>query len=258
MCIAYIFPSLDTSNKPNIDCSANKMSCILLGSMMFLLFAFPKPELLTLKEEDTALHGQVRAEVLVIVSNHGSGTTSLGDVLNTHPCIVDVGEPFGPHQILWTTFGAASTPECDGYYKDGRHTAMFDPENGKLLHAENPKMTDEINDALTREEWNKGSDVVHTHFDINTRSLYEHLEYNLAEYFVRIRDLVCAHVPTDVCPASKCSVVLKMFPNYVEADTDDLQTPSAGHLQCQTAQNAKAMKAWKDALLSFEQVRLHF
>jgi hypothetical protein len=53
--------------------------------MKFLLFAVPRPELLTLKEEDTTLHGQVRAEVLVIVSNHGSGTTSLGDVLNTHP-----------------------------------------------------------------------------------------------------------------------------------------------------------------------------
>jgi len=222
--------------------------------MMFLLFAVPRPELLTLKEEDTTLHGQVRAEVLVIVSNHGSGTTSLGDVLNTHPCIVDVGEPFGPHQILWTTFGAASTPECDGYYKDGRHTAMFDPENGKLLHAENPKMTDEINDALTREEWNKGSDVVHTHFDINTRSLYEHLEYNLAEYFVRIRDLVCAHVPIDVCPAAECSVMLKMFPLYVDADTVIDHTPSPGHAACQDARNVLARKAWKDALHSFEQV----
>ena len=194
-----------------------------------------------------------RAEVLVLVSDHGSGTTNFGDILNTHPCILDVGEPFGSGYMLWTTYSQPA--ECAAQNLTD-HPAMFDADNGKLEHADNPKMTREINDVLTRQEWNKGADK--KHFEIDSRSLYEHLEYNLAEYFVRIRDLVCAHVPTDVCPASKCSVVLKMFPNYVEADTDDLQTPSAGHLQCQTAQNAKAMKAWKDALLSFEQVRLRF
>ena len=194
-----------------------------------------------------------RAEVLVLVSDHGSGTTNFGDILNTHPCILDVGEPFGSGYMLWTTYSQPA--ECAAQNLTD-HPAMFDAGNGKLEHADNPKMTREINDVLTRQEWNKGADKVY--YNIDSRSLYVNLTYNLAEYFVRIRDLVCAHVPTDVCPASKCSVVLKMFPNYVEADTDDLQTPSAGHLQCQTAQNAKAMKAWKDALLSFEQVRLRF
>jgi hypothetical protein len=81
------------------------------------------------------------------------------------------------------------------------------------------------------------------------------LTYNLAEYFVRIRDLVCAHVPASaraVCPAANCSIMLKMFPVYVDGDTVIDHTPSPGHASCQAAQNIKAMKAWKDALHSFE------
>ena len=33
----------------------------------------------------------------------------------------------------------------------------YDP----LEHADNPKMTREINDVLTRQEWNKGADKVY-------------------------------------------------------------------------------------------------
>ena len=109
--------------------------------------------------------------------------------------------------------------------------------------------------AGKRQEWNKGADK--KRFEIDSRSLYEHLEYNLAEYFVRIRDLVCAHVPAsarDLCPAANCSIMLKMFPVYVDADTVIDHTPSPGHAACQDARNVLAMKAWKDALHSFEQV----
>ena len=190
-----------------------------------------------------------RAEVLVLVSDHGSGTTNFGDILNTHPCILDVGEPFGSGYMLWTTYSQPA--ECAAQNLTD-HPAMFDAGNGKLEHADNPKMTREINDVLTRQEWNKGADK--KRFEIDSRSLYEHLEYNLAEYFVRIRDLVCAHVPIDVCPAAECSVMLKMFPLYVDADTVIDHTPSPGHAACQDARNVKAMKAWKDALHSFEQV----
>ena len=189
-----------------------------------------------------------RAEVLVLVSDHGSGTTNFGDILNTHPCILDVGEPFGSGYVLWSTF--ATPAECED---KARHPAMFDADNGKLEHADNPKMTREINDVLTRQEWNKGADKVY--YNIDSRSLYVNLTYNLAEYFVRIRDLVCAHVPASaraVCPAANCSIMLKMFPVYVDGDTVIDHTPSPGHASCQAAQNIKAMKAWKDALHSFE------
>jgi hypothetical protein len=206
-------------------------------------------------QTNEALHAQPaaetsgRAEVLVLVSDHGSGTTNFGDILNTHPCILDVGEPFGSGYMLWTTYSQPA--ECAAQNLTD-HPAMFDAGNGKLEHADNPKMTREINDVLTRQEWNKGADK--KRFEIDSRSLYEHLEYNLAEYFVRIRDLVCAHVPIDVCPAAECSVMLKMFPLYVDADTVIDHTPSPGHAACQDARNVLAMKAWKDALHSFEQV----
>ena len=33
-------------------------------------------------------------------------------------------------------------------------------------------------------------------------SLYENLPYSFAEYFVRVRNLVCSGVPEKVCPPS--------------------------------------------------------
>jgi hypothetical protein len=53
-----------------------------------------------------------RAQVLVIVSDHGSGTTDFGEALNTHPCMFDLGEPFANANVLWAT-SSEDAAACD-------------------------------------------------------------------------------------------------------------------------------------------------
>jgi hypothetical protein len=85
-------------------------------------------------------------------------------------------------------------------------------------------------------------------------SLYNGLEYNFAEYFVRIRDLVCKGVPANVCPPADCTITLKLFPQFVNANTAGQYTknlPPPSH--CTDVRNEKAMTAWTDALKSMAQ-----
>jgi hypothetical protein len=61
-----------------------------------------------------------RAQVLVVVSDHGSGTSNFGESLKKHPCVFDVGESFGAGYMLWSTSKVA---ECVG---KAVNDAMFD------------------------------------------------------------------------------------------------------------------------------------
>jgi len=182
-----------------------------------------------------------RAQVLVVVSDHGSGTSSLGKALKTHPCVYDMNEPFGRDYMLWATSPVAECAEADF-----EPQAIFDADSGKLMNTNNPKLVMHL-PSIKNEPLN---------IDMDDPSLYKGLKYDLAEYFVRVRDLVCGAVPADVCPPSNCTITLKMFPQYVNAVTEGLFTaddvPRAAGAACENAQNDKAMEVWKAALASFE------
>jgi hypothetical protein len=182
-----------------------------------------------------------RAQVLVVVSDHGSGTSSLGKALKTHPCVYDMNEPFGRDYMLWATSPVAECAEADF-----EPQAIFDADSGKLMNTNNPKLVMHL-PSIKNEPLN---------IDMDDPSLYKDLKYDLAEYFVRVRDLVCGAVPADVCPPSNCTISLKMFPQYVNAVTEGLFTaddvPRAAGAACENAQNDKAMEVWKAALASFE------
>ena len=182
-----------------------------------------------------------RAQVLVVVSDHGSGTSSLGKALKTHPCVYDMNEPFGRDYMLWATSPVAECAEVDF-----EPHAIFDADSGKLMNTNNPKLVMHL-PSIRNEPLN---------IDMDDPSLYKDLKYDLAEYFVRVRDLVCGAVPADVCPPSNCTITLKMFPQYVNAVTEGLYTvddvPRAAGAACENAQNDKAMEVWKAALASFE------
>jgi hypothetical protein len=188
------------------------------------------------KEAPKAAH----AQVLVVVSDHGSGTSSLGNALETHPCVFNVGEGFGRGDgyAIWSQSEVAECEQLPG--------AIFDADSGKLVTTANGKMRLKIEDVIRR----FGSrDAGKPDWD----SLYHGLENNVAEYFVRVRDLVCKTIPANVCPPTDCAVVLKWFPTYIMADTDPVYTkedfshPDA----CTRAKNEKAFPAWKDALETF-------
>ena len=141
------------------------------------------------------LHGASKPQVLVIVADHGSGTSTFGEALNKHPCLFDVGEPFGDSYLVWTS---SKIPECHGTTPE----ATFDADSHHLLHESNAKLSTHLANVV------KHLGVSH----IDSGELYHGLHYDLSEFFVRIRDLVCKDVPANVCPAADCAIALKMFP----------------------------------------------
>ena len=187
-----------------------------------------------------------RAQVLVIVSDHGSGTSNFANALNTHPCVQDIGEPFGMGQMLWAASDEAAA--CSGKRTPD---SIFDTDStGTLKNTNNPKLNTKIEAVLKSLKLGK----LQVATGVNVRSLYEGLTYDLADYFVRIHDLICKEVPADVCPPSNCTISLKMFPNYVNGRTPTHHTKDdVAFSSCEEAINVKAMTAWKDALMSFEQ-----
>ena len=188
-----------------------------------------------------------RAQVLVVVSDHGSGTSNFGESLKKHPCVFDVGESFGAGYMLWST---SKVVECVG---KAVNDAMFDSVSGTLMHADNSKMTMKINSVLENIQERMNITRSKREDKLDSRSLYESLDYNLADYFVRTRNLICAAVPADVCPPSDCTITLKMFPQFVDGITFGVRTLMDNtHVACQNAQNEMAMAAWKDALTSFK------
>ena len=184
---------------------------------------------------------QPRAQVLVIVSDHGSGTTDFGEALNTHPCVNDLQEIFAYSNVVWSK---SEIPGCDG---SKFPEAMFDADSGTPMWKNNSQLTREIQALVNKKPNGMGP----TALTGESPELYEGLKYDIAEYFVRIRDLVCEHVPANVCPPSDCTITLKMFPQFVNALTGPRLTKDVKPSKCANARNEKAMLAWTDALASF-------
>jgi len=178
-------------------------------------------------------------QVLVIVSDHGSGTSDLGVALNTHPCMHDLMEPFGEAFALWSS---SKLPECDEMRTV--KNALFDADTHTLVNAVNAKLSGTIDRVL--------SHVNHSPFTTDYSVLYKDLDYNLAEYFVRVRDLVCSNDVSGKCPPEDCAIVLKLFPAYVDVSTDGQKVRTDLPDKCAAAKNARNAVAWSDALLSLQ------
>ena len=178
-------------------------------------------------------------QVLVIVSDHGSGTSDLGVALNTHPCMHDLMEPFGEAFALWSS---SKLPECDEMRTV--KNALFDADTHTLVNAVNAKLSGTIDRVL--------SHVNHSPFTTDYSVLYKDLDYNLAEYFVRVRDLVCSNDVSGKCPPEDCAIVLKLFPAYVDVSTDGQKVRTDQPDKCAAAKNARNAVAWSDALLSLQ------
>jgi hypothetical protein len=192
-----------------------------------------------------------RPQVLVIVSDHGSGTTDFGLALNMHPCMFNLDEVFAltkDTNTLWTTSKVAGcATETPG--------AIFDAESGTLKQTSNPQLTKRFQYMLrSKLQMQTGPFAVHFRsLDLSdSPALYEGLNYSLADYFVRARDLVCARVPDDVCPPENCTITLKMFPQFVSGNTVGQMMKYDLPSKCQDSLNGKAMKSWRDALASFQ------
>jgi hypothetical protein len=182
----------------------------------------------------------VRAQVLVIVSDHGSGTTDLGDALNAHPCMFDVGEPFANPSGLW------SSSRVDGC---AFPESVFSADTGALQKRDNKQLSLKMHQLQSTKP--KGMKPAATLIS-ESPSLYDGLPYDMAEYFIRIRDYLCASVPEDVCPAALCTITLKLFPQWVNANTGPQNLANQAPSRCTIARNVAAMAAWKKELASMK------
>jgi hypothetical protein len=149
--------------------------------------------------------------VLVLVSDHGSGTSEFGQALNTHPCVFDVETPFSFSNTLWSK-SKLDLP-CDATMPH----AIFDADTGQMTMTANHQLDSKL--ITLSQSKTKHVSLTPAEFNGDASPLYSGLRYNLADYFVRIRDLVCKGVPADVCPPSECTVTLQMFPQFINANT---------------------------------------
>jgi hypothetical protein len=179
-------------------------------------------------------------QVLVLVSDHASGTTEFGRALQTHPCVFDLEEPFSFSSMVW------STTKVHGCNASSFADAIFDADTGTIMKKANPVLSEQI---LGLSDTKKpGFQPVGLTGD--DPSLYEGLSYDVAEYVVRIRDLVCKGVPANVCPPADCTITLKLFPQFVNANTAGQLVKERPPTKCMLARNEATMVAWEDALRS--------
>eukprot|EP00900_Chrysochromulina_parva_P001867 jgi/Chrpa1/11681/Chrysochromulina_OHIO_Genome00022101-RA len=185
--------------------------------------------------------GSSFAQVLVIISDHESGATEFGHALNTHPCVFDLGEPFSYTSMVWST-----TEHVTGCNMSSFADAIFDSGTGTLRRRSNPVLNQKIL-ALSS---SKKPGMRPTNLTGDASSLYLGLKYDFADYFVRVRDLVCEGVPKDVCPPSNCTITLNFFPQFVNANTAGQLVKERPPTKCMLARNEATMVAWEDALRS--------
>jgi len=185
--------------------------------------------------------GSSFAQVLVIISDHESGATEFGHALNTHPCVFDLGEPFSYTSMVWST-----TEHVTGCNMSSFADAIFDSGTGTLRRRSNPVLNQKIL-ALSS---SKKPAMRPTNLTGDASSLYLGLKYDFADYFVRVRDLVCEGVPKDVCPPANCTITLNFFPQFVNANTAGQLVKERPPTKCMLARNEATMVAWEDALRS--------
>ena len=198
---------------------------------------------------------QLRPQVLVIVSDHGGGTTQFGQAISEHPCIFDLGEPFAAIPVknprVWSR---NAVPECN---QTTITDAIFDADTKTIMKPNNPILTERILSLGphilpdgTRKRGHKEAGMYPVGLTGDMPSLYEDLPYSFAEYFVRVRNLVCSGVPEKVCPPSDCTISIKMFPQFFNANTAGQLTKEKFINKCTIVRNEMAMPAWKAALMS--------
>ena len=181
-----------------------------------------------------------RAQVLVVVSDHGSGTSTFGKALQTHPCMFDLGETFTAN-YPWS-----STKNLKACGESQDRSAIFDAESGLLLRKSNDQLSSKFASSFDDKEIQVGSKAA----DGADPSLYANLPYDLGEYFVRMRDLICKNVPEKMCAPSECSITVKMFPQFFDGTTGGFSDAKDKPSECTIARNDAALKAWKKELAS--------
>jgi hypothetical protein len=134
--------------------------------------------------------GKVKTKLLLVVSDHGSGSTAYEAALGMHQCAFSLGEPFE----------GKATEHGQGFLRALVETANAKLEENIIGQAEK-KWT--VNPPVPKEAYNCLSSE------------------GMGTYLMRVAENVCSHMPAelrDKCDG-KCVATAKVFPAYVAGNT---------------------------------------
>jgi hypothetical protein len=168
------------------------------------------------------------AHLLLVVSDHGTGSTSYVGALGTHQCAVDFGEPF--------TFGKLTT------------ATAIDADTGfagVITTRTNEKLEHNLKLARNGKGWVD---------PIIPASAYECLSVDgIGVYLMRVAQHVCSGMPSKLVHecGGRCVAVAKLFPAHVGGDTDPYNTERVFDMQDPWGQglhNRLALMIWNHTL----------
>jgi len=169
-----------------------------------------------LSKLDPAAHGSpavptaarpLASKALVLIEDHGTGSSSFGSALDAHPCMVDMGESF----VVADPNEAGDAPIWISLRPEKR--AGIWGKTGSLLNRATASLRYKLSIAKVRNSISQDT-------PLEVPGLYDGLPLDLGEYFTRITDHICAHVNTTKCPpGNACAATFKFFPQYIFGHT---------------------------------------
>jgi len=179
--------------------------------------------------------GGTASKSIIVVSDHGTGSTTYTDLLASHPCVMHGGEAFGslgPHS---TTLGWAARADSHGY---------FDLATGRRNQGVegNTKLATNLAIGAKMKGWSLND--VDRHIKDTTRH-HVHKVGDITEYFRQVTHYVCEAMPKDVKEQcnNRCAVVYKVFPSYVGGNSNMAQ-----NARRYDTDNLRALDVWSQIL----------
>jgi len=179
--------------------------------------------------------GGTASKSIIVVSDHGTGSTTYTDLLASHPCVMLGGEPFGSMGHHRTTLNWATHADEGAY---------FDLATGRRNQGVegNTKLATNLAAWASHKGWSLNH--VDRHIKHTARD-HVHKVGDITEYFQQVTQYVCEAMPKDVKEQcnNRCAVVYKMFPSYVGGNSN-MAVNAGGY----DTNNPRALDVWSQLL----------
>jgi len=179
----------------------------------------------TLSDESEESAQKVTTKLLVLVSDHGSGSTNFIETMGEHTCSFSLGEPLG---------GPV------GSFAD-------------VLKAQaNDKMEKHINNSIERGKWPVQLPIPPSALECLSME-------GLGTYLMRVARHVCSSMPDELVSTcgGVCMATAKVFPAYIGGVTDPVNSERIYDASDNLAQgifNAASLQLWEDEMTRISQM----
>lgn len=135
------------------------------------------------------------SDLLVLVSDHGTGSTALAGVLDHHPCIFSFRQPFSPSEKLASSTGKKALLRFDGVPGDV-------PKALKLVE----------NIDLSMRHHHYGTERVPFKSNLHLK------QTTPLAYFSAVRAHLCEYTQLPLACRGRCVLAHQMFPEYIDSN----------------------------------------